>query len=84
MWKSGVQSASFPSGAHFSPLIGCTHNYKYKFWSPNTMASPGVQSVAETGATTTLYGELMAVKGKPNWGSTKSIKPVLVVTLLKP
>lgn len=49
MWTKERQPKGFPNNAHFSPLIGCTHKYTYKFWSPMTMASAGVQKVAETG-----------------------------------
>lgn len=47
--KTRQPVTTFPENAHFSPLIGCTHKYNYKFWSPMTMASQGVKEVAETG-----------------------------------
>ena len=49
MWSNERQPRGFPSNAHFSKLIGCTHKYNYKFWSPMTRASDGVKDVAETG-----------------------------------
>ena len=50
MWSNDRQPVTtFPANAHFSKLIGCTHKYTYKFWSPMTMASEGVKDVAETG-----------------------------------
>ena len=55
MWSEQRQPAGFPSNAHFSPLVGCTHMYNYKFWSPMTMASKGVQEVAETGIYLFIY-----------------------------
>jgi len=64
-WSETRQPVTtFPENAHFSPLIGCTHKYNYKFWSPMTMASQGVKEVAETGKETTLYNELKTVMGK--------------------
>lgn len=50
MWSKDRQPVmNYSEGAHFSKLIGCTHKYNYKFWSPMTMASQGVKEVAETG-----------------------------------
>ena len=49
MWTEQRQPMGYPSNPRFSPLIGCTHMYNYRFWSPMTMASKGVQMVAETG-----------------------------------
>lgn len=55
MWSNERQPVTtFPAGAHFSKLIGCTHKYNYKFWSPMTMASQGVKEVAEAGKLRTL------------------------------
>lgn len=51
---------SFPTGAHFSPLIGATHNISATFWMSGTLASPGIEQMAETGATTLLRGEITA------------------------
>ena len=54
-WSDARQPVTtFPANAHFSKLIGCTHKYNYKFWSPMTMASQGVQEVAESGKLRTL------------------------------
>ena len=49
-----------PGGAHWSPLIGGTHNAMVSFWSPGGMASPGIERMAEGGATSPLYEEIMA------------------------
>lgn len=54
-WSNERQPVtSFPANAHFSKLIGCTHKYNFKFWSPMTRASQGVQEVAESGKLRTL------------------------------
>lgn len=52
--------ASFPAGAHFSPLIGATHNLSTTFWMSGTLASPGIEQMAETGGTTVLRSEIVA------------------------
>lgn len=52
--------ANFPAGAHFSPLIGATHNLSATFWLSGTLASPGIEQMAETGGTTALRSEITA------------------------
>lgn len=52
--------ANFPAGAHFSPLIGATHNLSATFWMSGTLASPGMEQMAETGGTTALRSEIAA------------------------
>lgn len=52
--------SSFPSNAHFSPLIGATHNLSATFWLSGTIASPGIEQMAELGATSILRSEFSA------------------------
>lgn len=50
----------FPAGAHFSPLIGATHSLSANFWMSGTLASPGIEQMAETGGTSILRDEINA------------------------
>ena len=50
----------FPSGAHFSSLIGAVHNSGPQFWALGATASSGIEAMAETGATGTLAAEVNA------------------------
>ena len=50
-----------PTNAHFSPLIGATHNVSTTLWMSGTIASPGIEQMAETGGTTILRNEMTAV-----------------------
>ncbi len=50
-------SPVFPQSAMFSPLIGATHNMYYEIWRRGKMASPGVQTVAETGRSFSSFGK---------------------------
>ena len=52
--------AAFPANAHFSSLIGATHNLSATFWLSGTLASPGIEQMAETGGTSLLRAELSA------------------------
>ncbi len=50
----------FPGGAHFSGLIGGTHNEQIKFWETGQMATDGIESMAETGSKSGLSSEVNA------------------------
>ena len=52
-----------PSAAHYSPIIGASHSDAMTIWSAGSMASEGVENVAETGDRTVL--ETM-IDGSPN------------------
>lgn len=57
-WSSFTHPSQFPVGAHFSGLIGATHNSQLSVWAPGTPASPGIESMAETGSKFTLTSEV--------------------------
>ncbi|MCA9171118.1 MAG: spondin domain-containing protein [Planctomycetales bacterium] len=56
----GPNTHQAPPGAHFSNPVGSTHNAQFSAWEPGQLASPGIQSMAETGNTSTLAGEINA------------------------
>ena len=50
LWKQDRHpNTTIPNNAHFSPLVGCSHGSDYVMWRSGAEASPGVESVAETG-----------------------------------
>jgi hypothetical protein len=53
---------TFPVGAHFSPLIGAVHTDTVTFWKADgvTVATPGIEQMAETGGTSLLADEIQA------------------------
>ena len=59
-WTRAATPGGLPAGAHFSPLIGAVHNDGVTFWESGAMASPGVEAVAELGATSTFKREIDA------------------------
>lgn len=59
-WSSSTHPTDFPGGAHWSPLIGAVHSDRASFWNMGETASPGIESMAETGATGTLTTEIDA------------------------
>ena len=57
-WSAATHPGAFPGGAHFSPLIGATHDSSVAFWTPGQVSSNGIESMAETGATGQLALEV--------------------------
>lgn len=49
-WSGSTHPSAFPSGAHFSGLIGTTHNSSISYWAVGQPASAGVKQMAETGS----------------------------------
>ncbi len=59
-WSAATHPAAFPPGPHFSDLIGGTHSERAVFWEPGRTASPGIEAMAEVGATSPLDNEIRA------------------------
>jgi hypothetical protein len=53
----------FPTNAHWSPLVGGAHNDRVAFWAVGVLASPGIERMAEQGATQPLLSEIAATGG---------------------
>mmetsp|Transcript_14509 Transcript_14509/g.40350 ORF Transcript_14509/g.40350 Transcript_14509/m.40350 type:complete len:287 (+) Transcript_14509:109-969(+) len=56
--------------AHWSPPVLVAHSNDYTLWAPGTLASPGVESVAETGSTVQLEKELQIAEDSRTAGAT--------------
>ncbi len=65
-WSRDTHPTDFPSNAHFSWLVGGTHNSNVSFWNSGSIASNGIKSMAETGGTGTLISEINAAKNQGN------------------
>lgn len=59
-WSAASHPVDFPSTAHFSPLVGGTHNGSASFWSEGLFASLGIKDMAERGRTSPLDQEVEA------------------------
>lgn len=62
-WSAETHPTDFPSNAHFSGLIGGTHDANVVFWQPGQLASPGIETMAELGSKTLLTAEVEAAIG---------------------
>ena len=58
--ESTTPENDLPGNAHFTTLIGAIHNSSVTFWESGGTASPGIESMAEIGGTSTLRGEIEA------------------------
>ena len=65
-WTADTHPTNYPSSAHFSGLIGGTHNSSVEFWSTGSTASDGIKSMAELGAKGTLRSEINEAKTNNN------------------
>jgi hypothetical protein len=59
-WSRQTHPTDWPDDAHYSPLIGGTHDAGVGFWRDGQPASPGIQAMAEQGRTSPLDQEVMA------------------------
>ena len=57
-WDTTVTPDGLPGRAHFSPLVGAVHSARVAFLESGEMASAGIESMAEVGATSALEGEV--------------------------
>ncbi|NOY48909.1 MAG: sporulation protein SpoOM, partial [Chlorobi bacterium] len=57
-WNSTTHPTDYPSAAHWSTLVGATHNNSISFWDFGQLASPGVEDVAELGDRTNITLEV--------------------------
>ena len=57
-WSSSTHPTDFPSGPHFSGMIGGTHNSSVSFWNTGSNASEGIREMAESGSKVILRDEI--------------------------
>ncbi|MBL4590320.1 MAG: spondin domain-containing protein [Phycisphaerales bacterium] len=60
-WSEATHpAAGFPNNPHFSRLTGATHNDQLSLWSPNAIATNGIEVMAESGGTNALRSEVLS------------------------
>lgn len=67
-WSAETHMTNFPSGPHFSGLVGAVHSEQVIFWESGQIATAGVELMAETGAKSIFLDEinLAIADGKAN------------------
>ena len=60
-WSATTHPYKYPNGAsHFSGLIGATHKSNLRLWDSGGIATPGIESMAESGSKSELKDEIMS------------------------
>jgi len=59
-WSEQTHPVDWPFNAHYSGLIGGTHNAQVTFWQEGQLASAGIQAMAERGRKSPLDAEVAA------------------------
>jgi hypothetical protein len=58
-WTSSSHPKDYPAGsAHWSGLVGGSHNSQYEMWRPGGLSTRGMEEMAEFGGQTTLLNEM--------------------------
>ena len=57
-WSAATHPSMFPTTPHFSGLIGATHEEGLRLWQGGTVASNGIEAMAELGAKTPFDMEI--------------------------
>jgi hypothetical protein len=69
-WSSTTHPQAFPAGAHWSGLVGGTHNEGVVFWEEGMLATEGIRRMAEFGSKPVLLGEVAAsIQAGMAWGT---------------
>lgn len=59
-WNKNDFPTDYPSGAHFSPLVGWVHQKGNTFFDSGKIATAGIEQMAESGGTKLIVEELNA------------------------
>jgi hypothetical protein len=68
-WSRETHPHDFPAGAHFSDLIGATHDARYSMFADGHTASSGLKLLAENGRSSILREELAEATRRRRVGS---------------
>ncbi|OCQ20854.1 elongation factor Ts [Pseudoalteromonas luteoviolacea] len=63
-WDAQSFPTNYPSGTHFSPVVGLTHNAEGRIFQRGESASAGIVSMAETGSKTALKEEISNIQNQ--------------------
>jgi hypothetical protein len=86
-WTARSHPFAYPSGAHFSGLIGASHNANYAIFTLGGRPTPGLERLSEEGKHSPLSDEIRAAIKAGNafelfeTGGLKNFRDSLVTTL---
>jgi hypothetical protein len=68
-WTAATHPLDYPGNAHFSGIIGATHNDSYSVFSDGGNATAGLEALSERGAHSPLDSEIKAAVAKGDAGA---------------
>ena len=71
-WSAATHPDGFPPSPHFSGLVGATHSDAASLWAVGSLASDGIERMAETGAVSPLLSEVNVLVGAGEAGAAVS------------
>jgi len=86
-WTKATHPYEYPSGAHFSGMIGASHNGKYSIFAVGRRPTPGLERLSEEGKHSPLDTEIRAAIDQGNAlmvfesGGLKNWKDSMVATV---
>ena len=57
-WSAQTHPLNFPSNAHYSPIIGISHDTNFTLWQIGQLASLGIEFMAELGDNSLIIAEI--------------------------
>ena len=87
LWTKTSHPFEYPSGAHFSGIIGASHNAKYSIFALGRRPTPGLERLSEEGKHSPLDTEIRAAIDQGNalmmfeTGGLKNWKDSMVTTV---
>jgi len=75
-WTAKSHPLDYPSNAHFSGLVGATHNAGYSLFADGGTATPGLENLSENGAHSPLTEEINTAKQAGTVGALFESEPL--------
>ena len=75
-WTATSHPHEYPADAHFSWLIGATHDEGYRLFETGSFATPGLEALAEQGELSPYDAEIQAAIDQGNAGTAFQARPV--------
>jgi hypothetical protein len=81
VWNA-TDHGALPGNAHWSDLVGATHNNEVVLWDSGQLATTGLERVAESGANTDLFNEVTAFinQGRADQWLQKDFSPFAAIS----
>jgi len=68
-WTANSHPYDYPDNAHFSGIVGATHDGSYRIFADGATATPGLEALSERGAHSPLDAEIRAMIGTGKAGA---------------